>query len=137
MTVDKGVELSIWGSAEVSTTIIAASIPILRVFLREIRTNVERYHGRTGDHMTADNPTATRKSRLRTGNNTIVAATTNNMERGANVDDSSDRSILGHGKIMQKREINIETHSRSDGDETGYEMGRMHVDHAATYRPEN
>jgi hypothetical protein len=58
------------------------------------------------------------------------------MERG-NLDDSSDRSILDPGKIMQTREFNIETHSRSDGDETVYEMSRVHVEHPVTYEPKN
>ena len=37
-------DLFIWGNAEVDVTIIAASIPVLRVFAREIRTSARRYY---------------------------------------------------------------------------------------------
>ncbi|KAI6081565.1 hypothetical protein F4821DRAFT_273075 [Hypoxylon rubiginosum] len=39
----EGGNLVIWGSAEVATTIMAASIPVLRVFVRDIRESVAFY----------------------------------------------------------------------------------------------
>jgi hypothetical protein len=42
--IDDGCELLVWAAAEIGTTIMAACIPILRVFFREVR---ERTHARS------------------------------------------------------------------------------------------
>ncbi|KAK0752652.1 hypothetical protein B0T18DRAFT_305977, partial [Schizothecium vesticola] len=39
-----GASLVIWGNAEVATTIMAASIPVLRVLFIQIKTSAERYY---------------------------------------------------------------------------------------------
>jgi hypothetical protein len=124
---DKGAHLSIWGTAEVATTIIAASIPVLRVFLRDVHTSVEKRYRRGRDSTTGGGATIDRRTRLRSGNSTVVAATPRGAERGRegpHTDDCSDRSILASGKIFQTHEINIETQSRSENGDA-YEMGLM------------
>lgn len=59
----------------------------------------------------------------RTGNLTLIEV--GHEPDGMGKDDCSDRSILAHGKICQVTEINVNTHSRSDGDEMSYEMRNL------------
>lgn len=44
----EGYNLVIWGASEVAITFMAASIPVLRVLVREVRTMTRRRYGRTG-----------------------------------------------------------------------------------------
>jgi hypothetical protein len=46
-------ELSIWGTAETTTTIMAASIPTLRVLLREFHASTKSYLNQTNLNDTA------------------------------------------------------------------------------------
>lgn len=41
---DHGYDLVIWGTAESATTIMAASIPVLRVLFRDIRLHPDRHY---------------------------------------------------------------------------------------------
>jgi hypothetical protein len=41
--VDVGPSLTLWGTAEIATTIMAASIPVLRVLIRDMGHTVGRY----------------------------------------------------------------------------------------------
>jgi hypothetical protein len=120
---DYGSELVIWGTAESAVTIIAASIPVLRVFFQEAtKTARARY---------ATEDTVTRKSRI---GRSFVVVTANqpppkeDKPGGSNnrQDDCSDRSILsGVGNnIVQTNEIRVESHENGgwDSDGMGYEM---------------
>ncbi|KAI1406401.1 hypothetical protein F4819DRAFT_156938 [Hypoxylon fuscum] len=67
----EGGNLAIWGAAEVSTTIMAASIPILRVFVRDVTAAASRYR-RTPPHVKSSPKTLaskeTEKNRIANGN---------------------------------------------------------------------
>ena len=110
-------------------TIIAACIPILRVFVRDVKTSAQRYYlsdpTRSGAH------TATHHSRVRDNVNTVTTIT-----GGRRRDDSSsstrDEDETGltreSGRIMQTKEIAIEYQDHKDGwDE--HEMDYMRPSH--------
>jgi hypothetical protein len=101
--------LLIWAASETSVTIIAASIPYLRLIAKEVSQRSKRSTSNTYglDYL------GTHKSGVvgRTSRHIVVEA------RGRQ-DDQSDRSILGEVKnkqsgILQTNEINIEYY---DGD---------------------
>ncbi|KAI0025148.1 hypothetical protein F4780DRAFT_792719 [Xylariomycetidae sp. FL0641] len=139
-----GVNLVIWSSAEVATAIMAASIPLLRVLVREVQSSRRYYHQTTsamGDE--------TRRSRARGksggGTRTTMTTTThnttnnhnnnnnNNNNKQDNDDDddrSSDRSIIFQGaglsRITKATEVQIQFHARSDHDDAdAFEMHGM------------
>jgi hypothetical protein len=123
---EDGVDLFIWGNAESSVTIIAASIPILRVLVREARTSARRYY------MTKEGASsATRSRNGRSQHNTVVISTgTGGVSRTViskpKLDNSSDKSILSdppaNGKIMRTNEINVAYQSRLDNDSEEFEL---------------
>jgi hypothetical protein len=121
-------EVAIWASAEVSTTIMAACIPVQRVLLNYIRSSAQQYvspAGPSGSNFKG------------TGAVTTVIATTNTTARdhhhhhqhqhqrtktGAgghrvdNIDDDSgsDKSILeraNNNQIVQTSEFTVEFHN--------------------------
>lgn len=119
-TTDDGVDLFIWGNAESCVTIIAASIPILRVFVREAHTSAKKYYvsaegGTYADQRSKKSGRGGVQSR---DNTTLVASTQHSRSARRNGDDDlSDKSILGglshDGKhIVQTNEVAVE-----------YEMG--------------
>ncbi len=114
---DDGVDLFIWGNAETNVTIIAASIPILRVLVREVKSSARRYYA------SRDNPTALR-SHGRTHANTVTISS-RAAPRSQKMDDQSDRSILDEtprpGHILQTSEVAIE-YRKYDGNDDMYEM---------------
>ncbi|CAJ2511703.1 Uu.00g073280.m01.CDS01 [Anthostomella pinea] len=119
----EGVHLLIWSTAETATTIIAASIPVLRVLFLEMRSSNGRYY----EHSSAN---GTKKPRQgRTGNNTVtVTATGRPRTTQFSKDDDSDRSILhgtGIGKITKTDEVRIHFHDRSDAESEGIELDTM------------
>ncbi|KAK3364700.1 putative integral membrane protein [Lasiosphaeria hispida] len=130
-----GVDLFIWGNAETTVTIIAASIPTLRVLIRDA-TNSRRYY-QSGSKGTGTNSSRTKKSKAATGpgSNTVVTVSggplsSHDPERQKQRhDDGSDRSILGSsekvGKIVRTNDFSVEYH-KSSGDRGSeeYEMGR-------------
>lgn len=133
LNADDGAQLVIWGNAEVSTTIMAASIPVLRVLFMHAKSSAGRYYetgkkgsGHLGSNMSKNNTTtsASRKAGYMT-------------EGTGTGDDRSDRSILdtsspGVGKIIQTNEITLEysdrSHPRLEDREGWYRMNKM--DHA-------
>jgi hypothetical protein len=56
---DDGVDLFVWGNAESAVTIVAASIPTLRVLIREVKSSATRYYN------TMNESTSTRLSKIR------------------------------------------------------------------------
>lgn len=98
--------------AEPNVTIISASIPVLRGFVRNVRRGTS-----SGSHPAG--------AYIRTGDNShkIYGARSTNRTRSdtRNVDGESDRSILehadaNHGGITRKVEVNIEYGSAEDMD---------------------
>lgn len=121
--------MTIWSCAEVATTIMAASIPVLRVLLQYIRSSAKKYSSdRYGPSGAASNVRGTR------GATTIVTASRNAVKSHAakEEDAGSDRSILSGGnanQIVQTSEYIVEFHDQGrantneDSDSVGgYEM---------------
>ncbi|GKT44345.1 uncharacterized protein ColSpa_04526 [Colletotrichum spaethianum] len=128
-------ELAIWGTCETGVTIVAASIPVLRVLIRDVATSARKYYGSSG--------TRTNKSRFSPGSslprsNTVTV--TSAPQKGSIrrkwdrlADDQSDKSILGaepeleFGKIVRTNEIVVEydTRSETEGRNGAYEMHQM------------
>lgn len=111
---DDGIDLFIWGNAESCVTIIAASIPILRVFVRDATNTARRYYG-------ADNHTAATRHghNLGSKNNTVVITSRPRTARDKE-DDWSDKSIIneqrppsGTGRMVES-EVGVEYGGRKN-----------------------
>ncbi|OIW25567.1 hypothetical protein CONLIGDRAFT_581876 [Coniochaeta ligniaria NRRL 30616] len=121
----QGYNLAAWGAAEVATTVMASSIPVLRVLIREVKATTRRLYGSSSDD------TYQKKSYgagpLARSNTVVVAASQKRgaleigiarlkSVRKAGSDDWSDTSVLVHepgkGEILQTQEINIQYHVR-------------------------
>jgi hypothetical protein len=80
----------IWSGSETAVTIVAASIPFLRVLVRNIsRKATKKYYRNAGnelDVMSANNSTKVR---------TVTVARGKHAEAPGRADDRSDKSILG------------------------------------------
>ncbi|KAK9420247.1 hypothetical protein SUNI508_06516 [Seiridium unicorne] len=113
-----GGDLSIWSMAEIHTTIMAASIPVLRALGREITSSASRYYAQSHDR--------TRRY-TRTGDNTVTITSSKRPPTNyQSHDGASDKSILhgGIGKIMQVNEIQIKYGDKSDN-EGAYELDKL------------
>lgn len=125
--IDEGIDLFIWGNAESCVTIVAASIPILRVLIRDVKTSYRKYY--VSEHN--DNTSSARKSRVRGPNHSVVvtAGRRSNNASGSKLDDGSEKSILdgktSSGKIVRRNEVVIEFQDRKDGESVEYELGHM------------
>ncbi|KAI1276149.1 hypothetical protein F5Y07DRAFT_367327 [Xylaria sp. FL0933] len=140
----KATTLVIWFVAEPSTTIIAASIPVLRALIKEIHTSGARYFSGekyasgqrdisapkgTGRSNTKGN---SRKGESAFHTSRVVTTVTGRGTKcpyDVHGDTGSDKSILEAttepGKIMQTQEVRLSYHDRSDNDSEGYEMDVM------------
>ncbi|KAK5661067.1 hypothetical protein OQA88_10957 [Cercophora sp. LCS_1] len=101
--------LNIWDSTEVSVTIIAASIPSLRVYLRDIVSNAA---GRYGTH---EGPISVHGSKNQQYSVGVRSRARHPLEKRSNA--GSDDSILGmdaSGKIMRVDEIMIDREGETD-----------------------
>lgn len=121
------IDLYIWGNAESCVTIVAACIPILRVFVRDVKTSAQRYYlsnpNKSGVHTST--PTA---SKARDNNTVTITA---GKRRGTGDSDSSlakdedERGLTREsGKIMQTREVAVEYRDWED-----HEMDDMRRSH--------
>ncbi|TGJ83679.1 hypothetical protein E0Z10_g5056 [Xylaria hypoxylon] len=141
----KATTLVIWFTAEPATTIIAASIPVLRALIKEIHSSGAKYlsHERyasgrqegsgikgSARSQTKGNGSKKRGSAFYTSR--VVTTVTGNGSKypyDNNGDTGSDKSILeataAPGKIMQTQEVRLSYHDRSDNDSMGYEMDIM------------
>lgn len=124
--IDDGVDLFIWGNAESCVTIIAASVPILRVLIRDVKTSYRNYYVSEQN----DNNTASKRSRVRGQNSVVVTAGRRSHITSTNkLDDGSEKSILegraSPGKIVRRNEIVVEYQDRKDGESVEYELGHM------------
>lgn len=119
---DDGVILFIWGNAESCVTIIACSIPILRVFARDIKTTTMRYYTAAGGTNAYGDDTK------RTRNNTVVVTASRSRMGREKQDDWSDKSILDNqkspGRIMQTSEVEVEYRTRKSDDKE-YQMHHL------------
>jgi len=109
---------------------MGASIPVLRVLLREVRGTARRYYGSSSDQ-------TTRKAFSRKTTSVTETLNRQHMRKGSQAkafavavkaDDRSDRSILhGGNRILQTQEIAIEYHDRGDVEESieEFELSRM------------
>jgi hypothetical protein len=111
-TLDYGADLVIWSTAESAVTIVAASIPILRVLIREIAAKT--LYG------SASNGTKTRKSKL---DQTHVMEMGSKNDEDTSVgdpkehmDNRSDRRILNDVGIVQTTEVQISSRNRTESD---------------------
>jgi hypothetical protein len=123
---DDGIDLFIWGNAESCVTIIAASIPILRVLIRDVKTSYRNYYVSEYN----DNHTASKRSRVRGQNSVVVTGGRRTHTTSSNkLDDGSEKSILegrtSPGKIVRRNEIVVEYQDRKDGESVEYELGHM------------
>jgi hypothetical protein len=133
----------IWGDAEIAMTIVAASIPVLRVLLKDVKSSSGRGGYRYGyDANGGDNDYAygskggtVLRSRISISGGLAPRNFMDPIPKGGAVftsqrkfgslpsrekiesDDGSDKSILNMpvapGRIMQTQEINVEYHHRS------------------------
>lgn len=120
---EDSIDLWIWGNAETTVTIIAASIPMLRVLFIQAKNSSYRYYGSNSLTGPLSTPGPT---------NTITI--TAGSRRGINShrqDDQSDKSILeespsaNDGKIVQTNEVIVQYHHRRDTSSEEYELGRI------------
>ncbi|KAK4105421.1 hypothetical protein N658DRAFT_503567 [Parathielavia hyrcaniae] len=123
-----GAEISIWATAETATTIMAASIPVLRVLLQYFKSSARKYsserYGPSGD---ASHVKGTRGTR---GATTTVTATRNPTRSHALKDDDSDKSILDRpmgrsNQIVQTNEYIVEFHEQDTGNKTNEDSDSM------------
>ena len=107
-------------------TIIAASIPVLRVLVREVSTSAKKYYFSNSDSQGA---ASALRSKNRTQKSTL-SVTATRISQSPKQDDSSERSILDgqvdrSGKIMRTSEIAVEYQARKEGDSLEYEMDHV------------
>ncbi|KAI0408935.1 hypothetical protein F4802DRAFT_593791 [Xylaria palmicola] len=142
----KATTLVIWYTAEADTTIIAASIPVLRALIKELHTSGARYF--SGEKYASgrrDGSGAVRESGRNKSRGTgskkgesalhtsrvVTTVTGHHGKYPSDGDSSSVKSILEvpaePGKIMQTQEVRLSYHDRSDNDSMGmgYEMDVM------------
>ncbi len=107
-------------------TIIAASIPILRVIVRDVQTSARKYYVTNGE--TRQGTTAERQSKMRSQTNTVIVTAQRSRVHGQKQDDSSDKSVTvlagrpSPGQIMQINEVAVEYQDRKDAESIEYEM---------------
>jgi hypothetical protein len=134
---DDAAHLFMLDTAEVSVTIMAASIPAMRVLFRDLRSSARRGYDESGRSETGlrqlqqqQEQQEQQQQRYGNGSNTEV---TSQAGRGLKEDDGSDRGILGAGSVSS-RSLQV------DDDTDGYhgnasttgdvELGEMHVHYA-------
>ncbi|KAH8193637.1 hypothetical protein TruAng_012196 [Truncatella angustata] len=114
-----GGDLSMWAQAEISTTIMAASIPVLRALGKEISSSAGRYYNKSHNMS---------RRYTRTGDNSVTITTGKRpLTVYKSQDAASEQSILretGRGEIMQFNEVHVKYDDKSDN-EGGYEMHKM------------
>jgi hypothetical protein len=102
----------LWGNAETTVTIIAASIPMLRVMIRDA-TGSQQAYGSSGYHKDQVSSSNKHNSRVVTISSGPMSSDTN-MVKASN-DDDSDSGILGEmnqealkmGRILRTRDFSL------------------------------
>ncbi|GAW12217.1 hypothetical protein ANO14919_015780 [Xylariales sp. No.14919] len=141
----KATTLVIWFAAEPATTIIAASIPVLRALIKELHTSGAKYFsgekyasgrvdgsGVKGTARSQGKGNGSRKRESAFHTSRVVTTVTGHGSKypyDNDGDTGSDKSILeataAPGKIVQTQEVRLSYHDRSDNDSMGYEMDVM------------
>jgi hypothetical protein len=103
-----GKELTIWTAVETATAIIAASIPILRVFFKEKAKSYPRSHTHTGT-------TSVKLSRLNRSQTTTTVQAGGDKDfgwvsLGEGADGSSQRGILGDEERGREDDAGVVIH---------------------------
>lgn len=110
-----------WGAAEVATTIMASSIPVLRVLVREVKAITSKKYGFSSGNNSRSNGTNSlgRSDTVIVGGNGHKKSPSVHVLstfKGSKSDNRSDTSVLitepAEGIIIQTQEINIEYHRR-------------------------
>ena len=124
---DDAAALTTFDTAEVSVTIMAASIPAMRVLFRDLRSSARRYYNGSYDQ----SGTATTNPERRYGghsHSTQIKSQARDLK-----DDSSDKEILspsaGSSKILRVDEVEIEYRARSDRAASASEHGEAYEMH--------
>lgn len=117
---DFQVDLWIWGNAETNVTIVAASIPVLRVLVKEVKSSARRYYVSTEDH-------TTNRSGYRNQHTITISAGRNSRhQRIRSQDAQSDKSILDDKPgIVRTKEVAVEYHKREERRDEDIELGRV------------
>ncbi|KAJ0143629.1 hypothetical protein CTA2_1251 [Colletotrichum tanaceti] len=132
-----GSDLVIWGTCESGVTIMAASIPVLRVLVRDVASTARKYYGSSGAH--TDGSRFGHGGSGITRSNTVTVTTTSSQKGSVRrkwdklADDRSDKSMfevepeLEFGKIVRTNEVVVRYDTRSviEGHDGSYEMGRV------------
>ncbi|KAJ2907128.1 hypothetical protein MKZ38_007643 [Zalerion maritima] len=106
-----------WGSTEIATCLIAASIPVLRVLIRDAKSSARKYYNQEDGAI----------STTRNKNNTVIIST-QKFRSAHSPDDRSDKSILNDsgatsGRVLMTNEVSVNYHDRKEDDSLrGYEM---------------
>ncbi|KAH7121084.1 hypothetical protein B0J11DRAFT_56634 [Dendryphion nanum] len=106
-------EVLIWGLAESAITIMAASIPFMRLLIREVSSR-SGSNGRSNKKSSANTyQLQDRSHHSNLGNKTKAETDIYHKQLAGKDDEGSDKSILGEargyqGKIMQTSEVRIE-----------------------------
>jgi hypothetical protein len=106
-----------WGNAETTVTVIAASIPILRVLIRDSYTSRRYGSGEKGIRLNS-----TTKATLQS-NRVTVSGGPGSERTSQGADDDSDKSILGEpapsraNGIVRTNAVVVEYQPRRDRDE--------------------
>ncbi|KAM7211087.1 hypothetical protein V8F06_013528 [Rhypophila decipiens] len=144
-----GVDLFIWGNAETTTTIIAASIPILRVLIRDVTHSRHYYRHRARydsgkqSSVTATSSRHTGASVIKPSGNVVVTISggppTNSRDTHQVLDDGSEKSMVLNGavpaqipgRIVKTKDFSVQYHysnDRREGTETDeFEMQNIIV----------
>ena len=107
-------------------TIIAASIPILRVIVRDVQSTARKYYVTDGE--TRQGTNTNRQSKMRSQNNTVIVTAQRSRIQSQKQDDWSDKSVTElagkpiPGQIMQINEVAVEYQDRKDTESIEYEM---------------
>jgi hypothetical protein len=114
-----GIDLFIWGNAETTVTIIAASIPILRVLIRDVKTS--RRSDTNTKYSKSEFPSeASQRNKV-----TVSGGSAGGLGRGSQ-DDGSEKGMIGEqlelAGILRTNDVSVEYHRKRDVESDEDEM---------------
>ncbi|RYP22872.1 hypothetical protein DL765_001468 [Monosporascus sp. GIB2] len=113
-----GTSLVIWGITEAAVTIAAASIPQLRVLVRQVNSSISLKHGSQQQTNVTPSHDGSR------GTFTSVTATQSKCRNELIRDDNSQRGIL-HDGILRTETVRVSFHGANSGNNSEYEMDNV------------
>ncbi|KAK3327026.1 hypothetical protein B0T19DRAFT_151020 [Cercophora scortea] len=121
--------LTIWDTTEIAVTIMAASIPTMRVLFKDVRSSARRYYLKTDENSGAANPSrgggGGGGSKFESHSTVIKSMSDPNEMKGGDDGSDSDRGMIlamsATGRIYRVDEVEIESRSA-----TGVEAYEMH-----------